>query len=59
MEHLDSYLAADEIDLPGDLLDRMDQIVPPSHDQRRRQHVELHASAHCGIPPPVEQPPQS
>ncbi len=29
MEHLDSYLAADGIDLPGDLLDRIDQIVPP------------------------------
>jgi hypothetical protein len=30
MEHLDSYLAADGIDLPGDLLDRTDQIVPPA-----------------------------
>jgi aryl-alcohol dehydrogenase-like predicted oxidoreductase len=30
MEHLDSYLAADRIDLPGDLLDRIDQIVPPA-----------------------------
>ena len=29
MEHLDAYLAADRIDLPGDLLDRIDQIVPP------------------------------
>jgi aryl-alcohol dehydrogenase-like predicted oxidoreductase len=29
MEHLDSYLAADGIDLPSDLLDRIDQIVPP------------------------------
>ncbi len=29
MEHLDAYLAADGIDLPGDLLDRIDQIVPP------------------------------
>ena len=29
MEHLDGYLAADGIDLPGDLLDRIDQIVPP------------------------------
>jgi aryl-alcohol dehydrogenase-like predicted oxidoreductase len=28
-EHLDSYLAADGIDLPSDLLDRIDQIVPP------------------------------
>jgi aryl-alcohol dehydrogenase-like predicted oxidoreductase len=27
--HLDAYLAADGIDLPGDLLDRIDQIVPP------------------------------
>jgi len=29
MEHLDTYLAADGIDLPGALLDRIDQIVPP------------------------------
>ena len=30
MEHLDSYLAADGIELPADLLDRIDQIVPPA-----------------------------
>jgi aryl-alcohol dehydrogenase-like predicted oxidoreductase len=30
MEHLESYLAADEIDLSGDLLDRIDEIVPPA-----------------------------
>jgi aryl-alcohol dehydrogenase-like predicted oxidoreductase len=29
MEHLDSYLAADGIELPSDLLDRIDQIVLP------------------------------
>jgi aryl-alcohol dehydrogenase-like predicted oxidoreductase len=29
MEHLDAYLAADGIDLSSDLLDRIDQIVPP------------------------------
>jgi aryl-alcohol dehydrogenase-like predicted oxidoreductase len=29
MEHLDSYLAADGIDLSSDLLDRIDQTVPP------------------------------
>jgi aryl-alcohol dehydrogenase-like predicted oxidoreductase len=29
MEHLDTYLAADGIDLPSDLLDRIDEIVPP------------------------------
>jgi aryl-alcohol dehydrogenase-like predicted oxidoreductase len=29
MEHLDAYLAADGITLPNDLLDRIDQIVPP------------------------------
>jgi aryl-alcohol dehydrogenase-like predicted oxidoreductase len=29
-EHLDSYLAADKIDLSSDLLDRIDQIVPPA-----------------------------
>ena len=30
MEHLDAYLAADGIDLPTDLLDRIDEIVPPA-----------------------------
>lgn len=29
MEHLEAYLAADGIDLPDDLLDRIDRIVPP------------------------------
>src|ERR1022692_415588 len=29
MEHLESYLAADDIDLSSDLLDRIDEIVPP------------------------------
>jgi aryl-alcohol dehydrogenase-like predicted oxidoreductase len=29
MEHLDTYLAADGIDLSTDLLDRIDEIVPP------------------------------
>ena len=29
MEHLDAYLAADGIELSADLLDRIDQIVPP------------------------------
>jgi len=29
IEHLDAYLAADGIDLPGDVLDRIDEIVPP------------------------------
>jgi aryl-alcohol dehydrogenase-like predicted oxidoreductase len=29
MEHLDGYLAADGIELPTDLLDRIDQIVAP------------------------------
>ena len=30
MAHLDTYLAADGIDLSSDLLDRIDQIVPPA-----------------------------
>ena len=30
MAHLESYLAADEIDLSDDLLDRIDAIVPPA-----------------------------
>ena len=29
MEHLDAYLAADGIDLPSEVLDRIDEIVPP------------------------------
>jgi aryl-alcohol dehydrogenase-like predicted oxidoreductase len=29
MEHLDGYLAADGIELPTDVLDRIDEIVPP------------------------------
>ena len=29
MEHLEAYLAADGIELSTDLLDRIDQIVPP------------------------------
>jgi aryl-alcohol dehydrogenase-like predicted oxidoreductase len=29
MEHLETYLAADDIDLSSDLLDRIDEIVPP------------------------------
>ena len=29
MEHLDGYLAADGIELSTDVLDRIDQIVPP------------------------------
>ena len=31
MDHLESYLAADAIDLPSDLLDGIDEIVPPGH----------------------------
>ncbi len=31
MEHLDSYLAADGVELSGDVLDRIDEIVPPAH----------------------------
>jgi aryl-alcohol dehydrogenase-like predicted oxidoreductase len=30
MEHLDTYLAADGIDLSDDVLDRIDEIVPPA-----------------------------
>ncbi len=31
MEHLESYLAADGIELSDDVLDRIDEIVPPAH----------------------------
>ena len=30
-EHLESYLTADGVDLPEDVLDRIDEIVPPGH----------------------------
>ena len=57
MEHLDTYLAADGIDLSSDLLDRIDQIVPRGHDQRRRQHVGgRHDRAERRVPPPIGQP---
>jgi aryl-alcohol dehydrogenase-like predicted oxidoreductase len=29
MEHLETYLAADGVDLSSDVLDRIDEIVPP------------------------------
>jgi aryl-alcohol dehydrogenase-like predicted oxidoreductase len=31
MEHLETYLAADGVELSSDLLDRIDEIVPPGH----------------------------
>ena len=31
MDHLDGYLAADGVELSSDVLDRIDQIVPPGH----------------------------
>ncbi|MFJ3335350.1 aldo/keto reductase [Streptomyces sp. NPDC086766] len=31
MEHLDSYLTADGVDLSDEVLDRIDEIVPPGH----------------------------
>jgi hypothetical protein len=58
MEHLDGYLAADGIELPDDVLDRIDEIVHRGHHQRGRQHVECrHDGTQCGIPPPVDAPP--
>ena len=31
MDHLESYLAADGVELTSDVLDRIDEIVPPGH----------------------------
>jgi hypothetical protein len=31
MEHLESHPAAEETELSSDLLDRIDEIVPPAH----------------------------
>jgi aryl-alcohol dehydrogenase-like predicted oxidoreductase len=31
MDHLESYLAADGVELSSDVLDRIDEIVPPAH----------------------------
>lgn len=30
MDHLDGYLAADGVELSADILDRIDEIVPPA-----------------------------
>ena len=59
MEHLDAYLAADGIDLSSDVLDRIDQIVPPGVTINIADNMWniRHAGAQCGIPPPpVDQP---
>ncbi|MFJ1547933.1 hypothetical protein [Streptomyces sp. NPDC088246] len=44
MEHLESYLTADGIGLSNDLLDRIDEIVPRTHGQHRRQRVDISTS---------------
>ena len=31
MDHLDEYLAAADVTLSADVLDRIDEIVPPGH----------------------------
>jgi hypothetical protein len=54
-EDPESYLAADDIHLSSDLLNRIDEIVLPGargHGQHRRQHVE-DASAGRRVPSPL------
>ena len=55
MDHLESYLAADAIDLPGDLLDRIDEFVPPGHtvniaDNLRRRTRAFRRAGLTGLP---------
>ena len=54
MEHLKSQLPAAEITLSDEVLDRIDEIVPPGADgQRRRQHVgHEHDGPGRRVPPP-------
>ena len=52
MEHVDSYLAADGIELPSDLLDRIDQIVPPAVTINVADNM-WNTGAQCGFSAPV------
>ncbi len=48
MEHLEGYLAADGIDLSSDVLDRIDQIVPPAVRPRPRPPSRLRHNNRAG-----------
>ena len=58
MEHLDSYLAADGIELSSDVLDRIDQIVPPGVTINVADNMWNFGTHGAGrrVPPPLEQP---
>jgi hypothetical protein len=55
MEHLDGYLAADGVELSSDVLDRIDEIVPPGStvDVALQQMGVRHEGARRRFPPPV------
>ena len=48
MEQLESQLGADEVELDAELLDRIDEIVPPGHDRQRRRHGLAEPGAEAG-----------
>jgi len=50
MEHLDTYLAADGIDLSNDLLDRIDQIVPPGVTINIADNMWTHSTTALSAP---------
>ena len=50
MEHLEGYLAADGVHLTDDVLDRIDEIVPPGTD------VGTMDRSQAVIPPALELP---
>jgi hypothetical protein len=52
MEHLESQLAAADVVLPRDVLDRIDEIVPPGVTINRRRLGQPRPAAH-GTPPPA------
>ena len=61
MEHLDGYLAADGIELSTDVLDRIDQIVPPGVTINVADNMWNIGTTGAGrrIPPPPGQPPRA
>ena len=39
MDHLESYLTADGVELSAEVLDRIDEIVPPGHTVNVRDNM--------------------
>ena len=55
IEHLESYLAADGVELSDDVLDRIDAIVPPGQTVNVADNMWAHEHDGAGrrVPPPV------